>query len=335
MGFYKVHSATILGLKVEFVQVEADAGNGLPMFHMVGYLSSEVKEAAERVRTAMRNAGYIMPAKKIVINLSPACVRKKGSVFDLPIAVAVLGAMGIFPEKAVEDILLAGELGLDGKLQPVEGILPIVLEAKKAGFRCCVIPKSNEDEGRLAQGIQIFGAETLEEVCRWLKGEYMPQMEKPDQEEAHGMEEWDIDYSDIQGQEAVKRATMVAVAGGHNLLYVGPPGSGKTMLAKRIPTILPPLDREESLEITGIYSTAGLLKRKNPLIWQRPFREVFWKCSGSRWKKNAFIWQGSRELIFFRQTLCWLLQRIHVPAEWLLVPNVPVRPGRSGIIRES
>lgn len=226
MGFYKVHSATILGLKVEFVQVEADAGNGLPMFHMVGYLSSEVKEAAERVRTAMRNAGYTMPAKKIVINLSPACVRKKGSVFDLPIAVAVLGAMGIFPEKAVEDILLAGELGLDGKLQPVEGILPIVLEAKKAGFRCCVIPKSNEDEGRLAQGIQIFGAETLEEVCRWLKGEYMPQMEKPDQEEAHGMEEWDIDYSDIQGQEAVKRATMVAVAGGHNLLYVGPPGSG-------------------------------------------------------------------------------------------------------------
>ena len=232
MGFYKVHSATILGLKVEFVQVEADAGNGLPMFHMVGYLSSEVKEAAERVRTAMRNAGYTMPAKKIVINLSPACVRKKGSVFDLPIAVAVLGAMGIFPEKAVEDILLAGELGLDGKLQPVEGILPIVLEAKKAGFRCCVIPKSNEDEGRLAQGIQIFGAETLEEVCRWLKGEYMPQMEKPDREEAHGTEEWDIDYSDIQGQEAVKRATMVAVAGGHNLLYVGPPGSGKTMLAR-------------------------------------------------------------------------------------------------------
>ena len=274
MGFYKVHSATILGLKVEFVQVEADAGNGLPMFHMVGYLSSEVKEAAERVRTAMRNAGYTMPAKKIVINLSPACVRKKGSVFDLPIAVAVLGAMGSFPEKAVEDILLAGELGLDGKLQPAEGILPIVLEAKRAGFRCCVIPKSNEDEGRLAQGIQIFGAETLEEVCRWLKGEYMPQMEKPDKEEAHGMEEWDIDYSDIQGQEAVKRATMVAVAGGHNLLYVGPPGSGKTMLAKRIPTILPPLDREESLEITGIYSTAGLLKRENPLIWQRPFREV-------------------------------------------------------------
>ena len=231
MGFYKVHSATILGLKVEFVQVEADAGNGLPMFHMVGYLSSEVKEAAERVRTAMRNAGYTMPAKKIVINLSPACVRKKGSVFDLPIAVAVLGAMGIFPEKAVEDILLAGELGLDGKLQTVEGILPIVLEAKKAGFRYCVIPKSNEDEGRLAQGIQIFGAETLEEVCRWLKGEYMPQMEKTDREEAHGTEEWDIDYSDIQGQEAVKRATMVAVAGGHNLLYVGPPGSGKTMLS--------------------------------------------------------------------------------------------------------
>ena len=274
MGFYKVHSATILGLKVEPVQVEADAGNGLPMFHMVGYLSSEVKEAAERVRTAMRNAGYAMPAKKIVINLSPACVRKKGSVFDLPIAVAVLGAMGIFSKKAAEDVLFAGELGLDGKLQPVEGILPVVLEAKKTGFRCCVIPKANEDEGRLARGIRIFGAETLEEVCRWMKGDYVLPMESTGQEEMHGSGEWDIDYSDIQGQEAVKRATMVAVAGGHNLLYIGPPGSGKTMLAKRIPTILPPLDREESLEITGIYSTAGLLKRENPLIWQRPFREV-------------------------------------------------------------
>lgn len=274
MGFYKVHSATIQGLKVEPVQVEADAGNGLPMFHMVGYLSSEVKEAAERVRTAMRNAGYSMPAKKIVINLSPACVRKKGSVFDLPIAVAVLGAMGIFPEKVAEDILFAGELGLDGKLQPVEGILPVVLEAKKAGFRCCVIPKANEDEGRLARGIGIFGAETLGEVCRWMKGDYAPSLESPDKEEEHGTGEWDIDYSDIQGQEAVKRATMVAVAGGHNLLYIGPPGSGKTMLAKRIPTILPPLEWEESLEITGIYSTAGLLKRENPLIWQRPFREV-------------------------------------------------------------
>lgn len=274
MGFYKVHSATILGLKVEPVQVEADAGNGLPMFHMVGYLSSEVREAAERVRTAMRNAGYTLPAKKIVINLSPACVRKKGSVFDLPIAIAVLGAMGFFKEEATKDVLFAGELGLDGKLQPVEGVLPMVLEAKRLGFKWCVLPEKNEGEGKLAKGMKIFGARTLGEVCDWLSGNVILPKEEQPEKEMYGKKEWDIDYSDILGQEAVKRATMVAVAGGHNLLYIGPPGAGKTMLAKRIPTILPPLELEESLEITGIYSTAGLLERENPLIWQRPFREV-------------------------------------------------------------
>ncbi len=274
MGFYKVWSATVLGLKVEMVQVEADAGNGLPVFHMVGYLSSEVREAAERVRTAMRNAGYAIPAKKIVINLSPACVKKKGSVFDLPIAIAVLGALGIFPENAASGILFIGELGLDGKLHPVEGVLPIVMEAKRAGIHCCVVPGENEREARIAGEVEVFGAGSLEEVCLWMKGNLPVKKEKEEQDPFHRNRKWDIDYSDILGQEAVKRATMVAVAGGHNLLYIGPPGAGKTMLAKRIPTILPPMSREESLEITGIYSSAGLIERENPLITQRPFREV-------------------------------------------------------------
>lgn len=266
MGFYKVWSATVLGLKVEMVQVEADAGNGLPVFHMVGYLSSEVREAAERVRTAMRNAGYAIPAKKIVINLSPACVKKKGSVFDLPIAIAVLGALGIFPENAASGILFIGELGLDGKLHPVEGVLPIVMEAKRAGIHCCVVPGENEREARIAGEVAVFGARSLEEVCLWMKGNLPVKKEKEEQDPFHGNRKWDIDYSDILGQEAVKRATMVAVAGGHNLLYIGPPGAGKTMLAKRIPTILPPMSREESLEITGIYSSAGLIERENSHI---------------------------------------------------------------------
>ena len=276
MGFYTVLSASVQGLGVEFVQVEADASNGLPVFHMVGYLSSEVKEAAERVRTAMRNTGYILPAKKIVVNLSPACVKKRGTVFDLPIAVSVLGALGIFSGEIPEDMLFVGELGLDGKLQPVDGILPVVSEAKERGIRQCVLPVDNVREGRLVDGIKVIGAGTLEEVCEWLKNgcKAIEERQTVDQDPVHDMPEDDIDYSDIQGQESVKRATLIAVAGNHNLLYIGPPGSGKTMMAKRIPTILPPLTYQESLEITKIYSAAGLIKSNNPLITKRPFREV-------------------------------------------------------------
>ena len=194
MGFYKVWSATILGLKVEPVQVEADAGNGLPVFHMVGYLSSEVREAAERVRTAMKNAGYAIPAKKIMINLSPACVKKKGSVFDLPIAIAVLGALGIFPESAAKGVLFIGELGLDGMLHPVEGVLPIVIDAKKRGIHRFVLPAQNKREGEIAGEAEIFGADSLEEVCRWMRGELQVKREEKNEKELfHGKREWDID----------------------------------------------------------------------------------------------------------------------------------------------
>ena len=276
MGFYTVLSASVQGLGVEFVQVEADASNGLPVFHMVGYLSSEVKEAAERVRTAMRNTGYLLPAKKVVVNLSPACVKKRGTVFDLPIAVAVLGALQVFSERIPEDTLFVGELGLDGRLQPVDGVLPIVSEAKERGVKRCVLPLDNMKEGRLVGGIQILGAETLEEVCEWLKSgcSIEDEVKMENENPVHVMPEPGIDYSDILGQESVKRATLVAVAGNHNLLYIGPPGSGKTMMAKRIPTILPALTRSESLEITRIYSAAGLIRGDDPLILERPFREV-------------------------------------------------------------
>lgn len=274
MSFSTVLSASVQGLKVEFVNVEADVSNGLPAFHMVGYLSSEVREAAERVRTAIRNSGLDYPAKKTVINLSPATMRKKGAAFDLPIAVSILISLGEIVQESVKDMLLIGELGLDGSLQKVPGILPVVLEARSAGIRTCIVPKENAPEGALAEGMSVIGAENLKEVFCFLAG-YLNL--EPQPYPSRGMERQSEklpDYSDIQGQESVKRAAEVAVAGGHNLLLVGPPGSGKSMAAKRIPSILPPMTMEESMEITKIYSIMGLIENEAPLIRQRPFRSV-------------------------------------------------------------
>lgn len=277
MSFSTVLSAAIQGLRVEIIHVEADVSNGLPMFHMVGYLSSEVKEASERVRTAIRNSGFQLPAKKTVVNLAPATVRKKGASFDLPIALAVLASMGIFPEEELRDTLVVGELSLDGSVKEVTGVLPVVMQAKKEGCRRCILPVQNVQEGALVEGIRIEGVSHLKEVCRYLRGEpktgimagEICREAKTDQKEPAR-----LDYSDIQGQEAVKRAAEVAVAGGHNLLLVGPPGSGKSMIAKRVTTILPPPTREESIEITGIYSVLGMVDKDRPLITGRPFRSV-------------------------------------------------------------
>lgn len=271
MGFYKILGASTSGLGVEVVQVEADVSNGLPVFHVVGYLSSEVKEASERVRSALRNTGIALPAKKIIVNLSPAYVRKRGTIFDLPIAVSIMAALQLIPVDKLKNTLFAGELGLDGSISPVKGILPIVMEARKQGLKYCVIPFENKREGMLVEGIQVIGARNLNEICEWAKGN---KMEEEQFATDNIQEDRYLDYKDIKGQVMVKRATLVAVAGNHNLLYIGPPGAGKTMMAKRIPGILPELTTEESLEITKIYSCAGLLKKENPLIRNRPFREV-------------------------------------------------------------
>lgn len=274
MSFSTVLSASVQGLKVEFVNVEADVSNGLPAFHMVGYLSSEVREAAERVRTAIRNSGLDYPAKKTVINLSPATMRKKGAAFDLPIAVSILISLGEIVQESVKDMLLIGELGLDGSLQKVPGILPVVLEARSAGIRTCIVPKENAPEGALAEGMSVIGAENLKAVFCFLAGYLSLEPQPYPSGKMVRKSEKLLDYSDIQGQESVKRAAEVAVAGGHNLLLVGPPGSGKTMAAKRIPSILPPMTMEESMEITKIYSIMGLIENEAPLIRQRPFRSV-------------------------------------------------------------
>lgn len=271
--FSTVLSATLQGLSVKFVQVEADVSNGLPMFQLVGYLSSEVKEAGERVRSALRNSGITLPPKKVVVNLSPANMRKRGSMFDLPIAVAVLTALGEVGIKGFEDILFVGELSLDGGVKQIPGVLPIVMEAKKKGCRRCVVPKENQKEGELVEGIQVIGVESLEEVWDILKGKKITNHVAVNRYLPLKAESYP-DFSDIKGQSLVKRAVEIAVAGGHNILMIGPPGAGKTAIAKRIPGILPPLTLEESLELTKIYSILGKVEGENPLIRERPFREV-------------------------------------------------------------
>lgn len=276
MAFCTVLSLAIRGLDVEKIRVEADVSNGLPMFHMVGYLSGEVKEAAERVRTAIRNTGVKLPAKKIIVNLAPATVKKKGASFDLPIALAVLAALEYIPEERLKDVIVLGELSLDGKIHGISGVLPMILEAKRMGNRRCILPKENVKEGALVEGMQMMPAESLEEICACLNEKEEKQIWK----EITGIQvrtkknmEY-LDFSEIHGQKAVKRVAEIAVAGGHNLLMVGPPGAGKSMVAQRIATILPELSREESLEITKIYSVLGNIDTEHPLITDRPFRSV-------------------------------------------------------------
>ena len=273
MSFSTIISAAVDGLGVELVHVEADISNGLPVFHMVGYLSSEVKEAGERVRTAIRNSGFDYPAKRTVINLSPATLRKRGASFDLPIAAAILASLGEIGPTATEGYLIIGELGLDGRVRKVPGILPIVMEAKAAGICRCIVPGENAAEAALVKNMAVIGAGNLREVVSILRGQCQPEI-ATEGKEPGGYEEDMPDFADIRGQQNVKRAAEIAVADGHKLLMIGPPGSRKYMKAKCIAGILPPPDMEESLEITKIYSVLGMLDEKAPLIRKRPFREV-------------------------------------------------------------
>ena len=271
--FASVLSAAILGVEVCPVQVEADVSNGLPSFIMVGFPSAQVKEAQDRVRTALKNNGYQFPPKRITVNFAPADMKKEGAGFDVPVAAAVLAAFGMISPQIVRGVMMSGEIGLDGEIHGVSGILPIVLCARSLGCRFCVVPYDNLKEGRLVADVSVAGVKNLKELIECLQ-DPEPYLKMKTEEDTPLDENTDMsmDFSDIEGQEGAKRAAEIAVSGFHNILFIGSPGTGKTMLARRLPTIMPGLDFEEKLELTRIYSIAGLLSRAHPLINERPFR---------------------------------------------------------------
>lgn len=269
----KTYCAAVNGLEVTTVTVEVSMSRGI-QFHLTGLADTAVKESYDRIKAALTNNGFKMPSMDITINLSPADIKKEGSGYDLPLAIGILAANGKVKSGELDKYMMVGELGLDGHLQPVRGALPIAIRARAEKFKGLIVPKQNIREAAVVNQLEVYGMETLMDVVQFLNGDtsYKPTIIDTRKEFFEQQDHYELDFSDVRGQESVKRALEVAAAGGHNLIMIGPPGSGKSMMAKRLPSILPPLSLAESLETTQIHSVAGKLSRDTSLISQRPFR---------------------------------------------------------------
>ena len=269
----KTYCAAVNGLEVTTVTAEVSMSRGI-QFHLTGLADTAVKESYDRIKAALVNNGFKMPSMDITINLSPADIKKEGSGYDLPLAIGILSANGKVESGNLDKYMMVGELGLDGRLQPVRGALPIAIRARAEKFKGLIVPKQNIREAAVVNQLEVYGMETLTDVVQFLNGTetYEPTIIDTRKEFYEQQNYYELDFSDVRGQESVKRALEVAAAGGHNLIMIGPPGSGKSMMAKRLPGILPPLSLAESLETTQIHSVAGKLNRDTSLISQRPFR---------------------------------------------------------------
>ncbi len=268
--YSSVTTAILRGITSTMVSVEADVSDGMPYFEMVGFLSSEVKEAKERVRTALKNCGYILPPKRITVNIAPASIKKQGCGFDLPMAIAILNAMSVIELKD-DKLMMIGELSLSGQINPVVGVLPILLDAVKNGITKCIVPYENYREAVLAKSIEVIPVKHLMDVIAYLNEETIPEYRDEILPEEYE-EDNQYDFSNINGQKVLRRASEIAVSGMHNLLMIGPPGAGKTMIAKSIPSILPPMTEEECIVSSKILSVSGGFKNNPRLINVRPFR---------------------------------------------------------------